>query len=171
MFMLNPRSGLILKKKTLFIVHQQRQQSTAAPQPITVADPPPRRPPHQSIDPRQFTTSDTDQHQVDTTRDISRFSASATKPASQNHQPQSPTNPSQPASTGDSPQQRQRNRSSSATVHSAIAFNSDNRSTHQHAPIQQWHDNPFHCTAGPKQDHKTTFLAPSPLVATTNYRR
>jgi len=63
-------------------------------------------------------------HQIDTARDISGSSASA----AQNHQQQPPINPSQPAPTGGSPQQRQHNRSSSAIVHSAIAFSNHNRS-------------------------------------------
>jgi hypothetical protein len=46
-----------------------------------------------------------------------------------NHQSQPPTNPPQLAPTGDSPQQGQRNRSSPATIHSALTFSSDNGST------------------------------------------
>ena len=45
----------------------------------------------------------------------------------QHRPPDAASQPSQPSPTGGSPQQRQHNRSSSATVHNAIAFSSHNR--------------------------------------------
>ena len=88
-----------------------------------------------------------------------------------NHQPQPPKNPPQPAPTGVSPQQGQRNRSSSATIHSALAFSNDNGSTGPRLTATSQTSQPFPRTADPKQNHRSTYLALSPSAVATNYRR
>jgi hypothetical protein len=88
-----------------------------------------------------------------------------------NHQPQPPTNPPQPAPTGDLPQQGQRNRSLPATIHSALTFSSDNGSTSPRPTARSQTPQSFPCTANPKHNHRSTSLAPSPSAVATNYRR
>jgi hypothetical protein len=135
MFMLN--LDLVWSKKkhcssTLFIntVHHQRQRfSAAAPQPITAADPPLRRPAHQSHRAIGNSTSTpiTTKTQVhvdllpSTTRNVAATAGlclqqpkSALQTICRNHQWLAPSSNST---------------SRNATIHSALAFSSDNGST------------------------------------------
>jgi len=95
------------------------------------------------------------------------------QPNQQHRPPDAATHPSQPAPTGGSPQQRPYSRSPSATVHSAIAFSSNDRSTHQRGPVQQRlhrHCRLFPRTTGSKQNHEAPLRAPSPTAAATVHR-
>jgi hypothetical protein len=68
-----------------------------------------------------------------------------------NSQPQPHTNPPQPAPTGDSCQQGQHNRSLSSTIHSVLAFNSDNGSTGPRPAATSQTPQPFPRTADPSR--------------------